>query len=159
MIKKKTEMPDKEKWNSLTQEEEKAAAVLGFNSKKWNMDGSAKKNSGVDTDWNDLPQKVKKAGKILGSTESIWNNHPKLIGYNQKLWDEGSDVLPSYDHLNWAQLPSEARDAANCLKCTQHIRDNDGKSPLDEKECEEPTSIEKEAARVRGRGCVVGALV
>lgn len=159
----------------LTEEEKKAAAVLGFNRKKWDMDSSTGSETGGkgydDMDWSDLPQNVKKAAQTMGYTESMWNNDQdcpledkkwreltseqknaaKILGYNRRLWDKGSDALPSYDHLNWAQLPSEVRDAAKYLKYSQNIWDNDGESPLEEKEWRELTSKQKEAARVLGR--------
>jgi hypothetical protein len=161
-------------WDRLTEEEKRAAAILGFNRKKWDMDGSTTTGSGNDyddIDWKDLPKEVKKAARTLGYTESIWNNDgdspleekgwseltveqrnaAKLIGFDQRRWDDGSDALPSYDHLSWEELPADVQVAAKYLKYTESIWDDDGQSPLDDKDWDELSAKQQDAARVLGK--------
>lgn len=156
--------------------------MLGFNRKKWDSNDSTTSDSGNDNynniSWKELPKKVQKAARTLGYTETMWNNDEdsplddkgwseltseerkaaKLIGYDQRRWDEGSDAVPSYDHLDWADLPNAVKAAAKHLKFSQSIWDNDEKSPLDDKDWDELTHKQQEAAKVLGKNLTCGFL-
>jgi hypothetical protein len=82
-------------WDSLTEEEQKAANLLGFNRKKWEADRSITPvSSCINIDWKDDPQKVKKAAHTLDYNESILNN-------------DGESPL---DAVDWSELTTDQRD-------------------------------------------------
>ncbi len=161
-------------WNELTEDEQRAAALLGFDHKKWDMDGDTHISSNYkyeSYEWRDLPNEVKKAALAIGYTESIWNNDGELplkrtewseltleqkesahvVGYDQRRWDNASSAIPSFSDFAWQDLPENAKKAAKCLKYTRHIWDKDGTSPLDDKSWTELTSQQRQAAVILGK--------
>ena len=55
-----------------------------------------------------------------------------------------------YDKYDWNELPKKVLMAANVLGYTQHIWDNDSKSPLDSKDWKELTKKQQKAASILG---------
>ncbi|KAL3920484.1 MAG: hypothetical protein SGILL_003239 [Bacillariaceae sp.] len=162
-------------WGNLTDDEQRAATLLGFNQRKWDADddGSTDKSSNDKfdhVDWKDLPPNIRQAAKRLKFTKSLWNNDKdsplesrdwtkltakqqdaaKDLGYDQAQWDGNSVAIPSYDDMDWDELPKDVRAAAICLQYTQDTWDEDGKSPLDDLDWRELTADQQKAAGVLG---------
>jgi hypothetical protein len=93
---------DSKKWNELTPAEQKAAEVLGYDSRKWAVT-HGQDFSVVNDDWASLSKEAKSAAKVLGYTASIWNN-------------DGS--VPAEDK-DWNELTSKQRAAAETLGYTE----------------------------------------
>ena len=64
---------DEYDWSELPAEVQKAAAVLGYNAKKWDAD---EETDFEDCDWDELNAEQQKAAAVLG--------------YNKQKWDESS---------------------------------------------------------------------
>jgi hypothetical protein len=160
-------------WNRLTENEKRAAVLLGFNQKKWDEDSATDKSSNDKYNhisWKDLPANVRKAAKQLGYNKTLWNDDKeppleskdwteltskqqeaaRVLGYDQRRWDGDSVAIPSYDDMDWEELPQDARAAAICLQYKEDIWDNDGQSPLDDLDWCELTAKQQEAAGVLG---------
>jgi hypothetical protein len=135
-------------WNDLPADARKAAETLGYSKTMWDEDLSIP----LGVKWfSQLTQEQRKAAIVLGYDAHSWNEHTEsnLTLSSIDDADEDSFVLP-FDHLQWNDLPANARQAAEVIGYTKEVWDGNEAGPLDDEPWNELTEEEQTAATILG---------
>lgn len=128
-------------WDELPLKVQQAAHVLGFNKGIWDHDDLSEQ---FDEEWWELTNEEREAAKVLGYDEKTW-----CVEY-EEYEDEMEDRREFYPEWDWEELPPDAQAAATVFGFTQYSWDNELPVMAMDKEWDDLTIQEKQAAKTLG---------
>lgn len=140
---------DETLWKDLPIEIQAAAKTLGYNAKMWDNDEVPASDNKY---WHKLTPAEKEAAQKLGYNQRTWDDDSSSDsssdGNEQAI--QSKNTKPTFDDIEWADLPVEVQAAAKTLGYTSKMWDNDGSPPSDEKWWHKLTAEEQRAATILG---------
>merc|ERR1712238_416103 len=110
----------------------------GFTAQKWDNDMPV---IGMNQEWEELSADLQAAAVTLGYDQQTWCD-----GEDQYIKEEAVQFI-NYD---WEELPQNVKDAAHILGFNHEVWDNGGKTPHTDKEWQELSTAQQNAAVTLG---------